>query len=61
MLDQNLDVAGIPESHLQGTNVLLLDHYKWFGFNRTVIHKNAWHGSGCVGFLVKTNYNVFIN
>ena len=27
--------------------------YKWFGHNRTTVHKRAKTGSGSVGFLIR--------
>ena len=48
-----MDIVGIAETHLLGNNVLYLEGYTWFGYNRMNIHKNARIGSGGVGFFVK--------
>ncbi|CAG2201499.1 unnamed protein product [Mytilus edulis] len=51
----NADIVSVCETHLSGTNELDLaeDGYKWYGSNRTFIHRNAPKASGGVGFLVK--------
>ena len=36
-----------------GDDVLNIEGYTWFGFNRETIHRNAKSGSGGVGFLIK--------
>ena len=35
--------------------VIDIDGYKWYGFNRENIHRNARSGSGGIGFLVKNS------
>jgi hypothetical protein len=51
----SFDLIGIAETHLLGTNKINLKGFTWFGNNRKYIHRNAKHGSGGVGFLVKDN------
>ena len=53
ILEENLDILAIAESHLLNEEVLNIDGYTWFGFNRENIHRNAKSGSGGVGFLIK--------
>lgn len=60
LLKCDLDILGIAETHLLHDNVLQVEGYKWFGLNRTIIHKRAKLGSGGIGFLVKNQlFNVF--
>ncbi|WAR27806.1 hypothetical protein MAR_013510, partial [Mya arenaria] len=47
------DIISVCETHLSDRNVLNVDGYSWFGFNRTEIHRNAPKASGGVGLLVK--------
>jgi len=47
------DIIGIAETHLLRSESINLQGYTWFGNNRKYIHKNANHGSGGVGFLIK--------
>ena len=58
----NLDVIGLAETHLVGTDIIEVDGYTWFGRNRKMLHKNAKKGSGGIGFLIKDNiirdYNI---
>ena len=56
-----LDIIGIAESHLVGSNVLSLPGFKWFGHNRSVIHPRARCGSGGVGLLVRDYLFNFYN
>ncbi|WAQ96050.1 hypothetical protein MAR_028740, partial [Mya arenaria] len=42
-----------PAAARDNRNVLNVDGYSWFGFNRTEIHRNAPKASGGVGLLVK--------
>ena len=49
----NLDIIGVAETHLKNNECLEFEGYRWFGHNRTELHRNAWSGSGGVGFLVK--------
>ena len=49
----NFDILGLAETHLKGHETIKLDGYLWFGHNRVELHRNAWSGSGGVGFLVK--------
>ncbi len=47
-----MDIIGIAETHLKGSDVLHVPGYQWFGQNRTALHHRARAGSGGVGFLV---------
>ena len=48
----DLDIIGIAETHLTGSDVLKVEEYRWFGSNRQNIHVRARAGSGGVGFLI---------
>ena len=48
----DLDIIGIAETHLKGSEVLKVEHYTWFGSNRQNIHVRARTGFGGVGFLI---------
>ena len=48
-----MDILGISETHLTGSDVLNVDGYVWYGRNRSVTHKKAKKGSGGVGMFVK--------
>ena len=48
----DLDIIGIAETHLTGSDVLEVQDYQWFGSNRQHIHVRARTGSGGVGFLI---------
>ena len=48
-----MDILGIAESHLTGSNGISVDGYKWFGHNRRSIHVRAKCGSSGVGILVR--------
>ena len=48
-----MDILGIAESHLTGSDSINLDGYKWYGNNRKGIHVHARTGSGGVGFLIR--------
>ena len=61
VINSSIDIIGIAETHLLGRNVLHLDGYTWFGYNRTNIHRNARTGSGGVGFFVKNEIFVDFN
>ena len=52
MQSAGLKVIGVAESHLNPTQNLIVDGYKWLGNNRKDIHVNAWSASGGVGFLI---------
>lgn len=49
----NCDIISIGETHLHVENVLDINGYRWFGFNRGNIHVNAPKPSGGVGILVR--------
>ena len=49
----DLDIIGLAETHLTGTNTIEVPGYKWIGQNRTKIHPRAKKGSGGVGILVR--------
>lgn len=49
------DVISICETHLTNNDVINIDSYTWFGFNRQDIHRNAPKGSGGVGLLVRNS------
>lgn len=51
----NYDIIGIGETHLLGSTSIDLQGFTFFGNNRKFIHRNAKHGSGGVGFLIKDN------
>lgn len=53
IIDSELDINGVAESHLQGNNILNIEGYNGYGNNRQNIHVNARTGSGGVGFLIK--------
>ena len=63
VINSSIDIIGtcIAETHLLGRNILHLDGYTWFGYNRTNIHRNARTGSGGVGFFVKNEIFVDFN
>ena len=44
VLELDLDVIGIAESHLKKEEILLVDGYTWFGQNRESLHVNAKDG-----------------
>ena len=62
--EEKIDLIGIAESHLKGNSEISVDGFKWYGHNRTVLHKRAVNGSGGVGFLVNrdllASYNLEI-
>ena len=47
------DVITVCETHLAENNVIEVDGYTWYGYNRTVIHRKAPKPSGGVGLLVR--------
>ena len=53
--DLNLDIIGICESFLKNNETFSLNRYRWYGNNRTRLHKNASRGSGGVGVFVKSS------
>ena len=54
------DVICINETHLKATQVIELEGYHFYGYNRTSIHINAPKGSGGVGIFVRnTLYDTF--
>ena len=55
VLNCDIDILGISESHLTGSEVLHLEGFTWFGHNRKEIHRNAKAGSGGVGFFVSNH------
>ena len=48
------DIICVCETHLSGKDVISIEGYSWYGFNRQDIHYNAPKSSGGVGILVKT-------
>ena len=50
----NLDIIGIAETHLKGSETLSLPGYVWFGQNRQKLHAKAKRGSGGIGCFVRT-------
>lgn len=55
VLDNDFDILGIAESHLLNDDILQLDGYTWFGFNRNNIHIRAKSGSGGIGFFIRNS------
>jgi hypothetical protein len=55
LLKINADVCCIQETHLKPDESLenKLIGYKWFGYNRSKLHKKANKGSGGIGMFVK--------
>jgi len=53
IINSNFDILAIAETHLLNNDVIDVDGYTWFGFNRKIIHRNARNGSGGIGFLIK--------
>ena len=51
----DLDIYCICETHLREPGVLEVGGYTWFGNNRTRLARNAPHGSGGVGVLIKNS------
>jgi hypothetical protein len=47
------DIVTVCETHLLGSNIIELEGFNWFGFNRPTIQRNAPKASGGVGILVK--------
>ena len=60
----DLDIIGISKTHLVRDDCLSVPGYKWFGHNRTTLHKRALRRSGGAGWLIKdsiiNNYNVSV-
>ena len=60
----NSDIFCLSETHLTGDNVVQVPGYLWFDHKRVLIHRDAPHGSGGVGILVKDkiadNYDISI-
>ena len=50
----NLDIIGVAEMHLKGSETLSLLRYVWFGQNRQKLHAKAKRGSGGIGCFVRT-------
>ena len=46
------DIMCISETHLLKMQALNIENYKWFGYNRQLLHKNAPKGSGGIGVFV---------
>ena len=57
ILSHGSDIYALCETHLRNDNVLSVEGYQWFGRNRheSEISRQAWRGSGGVGFLVSEN------
>lgn len=55
----NLDLIGVAETHLRGSDVLEIPGFTWLGRNRSSEHVNAIRGSGGVGFLVRNSLLTF--
>jgi hypothetical protein len=49
------DIISICETHLLDNEVINVNSYTWFGFNRLEIHRNAPKGSGGVGLLLRNS------
>ena len=49
------DVICLSETHLIDANIVQIDRYSWFGFNRRLRNVRAPKGSGRVGILVNSN------
>ena len=47
----NVDILGIGETHLTGSQTILIPGFTWYGQNRTELHRRARTGSGGIGFL----------
>ena len=50
---QNADIISVNETHLKPDEVITLEGYIWYGFNRQIVHIQAPKGSGGVGIFVK--------
>ena len=59
ILNLNPDIVLLVETKLQGTNVINLNGYIWYGQNRTRIKQSAKSGSGGVGILIKENFTLY--
>ena len=46
ILQSDLDILGIGETHLTDGHVMSINNYTWFGNNRKHIHRRARTGSG---------------
>ena len=55
ILNKQIDILAVAETHLCKDDVLNINGYSWFGLNRKLIHINARKGSGGVGFLIKND------
>ncbi len=53
--DEHPDIICVNETHLPGTEELVLEGYRWFGHNRSKQHIRAPKGSGGVGIFVSTS------
>ena len=53
IINSELDIVGVAESHLQVSNVVNKEGYSWYGNNHRNIHVNARTGSRGVGVLIK--------
>ena len=47
----NVDILGIGETHLIGSQAILIPGFTWYGQNRTELHRRARTSSGGIGFL----------
>ena len=49
----------VSETHLMYDDVIEMQNFIWYGFNRKNIHKNAPKGSGGVGFLIHNSIMLY--
>ena len=49
------DIYSINETHLNQNDCIEVESYKWIGFNRCSIHKDAPKASGGIGILIKNS------
>lgn len=51
--DSDFDIVCVQETHLQNNSSIAIDGYKYFGYNRSLVHRRAPKGSGGVGIFIK--------
>ena len=47
------DVIALVETWLKGEEEIMVEGYRWFGYNRRTLHRKAVRGSGGVGVLIR--------
>ena len=55
----NAQIISVNETHLMYDDVIEMQNFIWYGFNRKNIHKNAPKGSGGVGFLIHNSIMLY--